>query len=100
MVKTRKVRIDSRAQEQLRNIVGYIKRDSLANAYKVRDDIYKIAYSLLDHPAKFPADKYKINNDGNYRAFEKHHLRVAYRITSTEIRILSIRHTSMAPKEY
>lgn len=100
MVKKKKVRIDDHAQHQLKEIVNYIKRDSPANALKVRTDIYKTALSLGEHPAKFPADKYKIGNDGNYRAFEKHHLRVAYRITDTEVRILSIRHTSMAPKEY
>jgi len=94
------VRIDDHAQRQLREIVKYIKNDSPANANKVRDDIYRIAASLTEHPAKFPPDKFKIDNNGDYRAFEKHHLRVAYRITENEIRILSIRHTGMLPKEY
>ena len=52
------------------------------------------------YPEKFPLDKYKINNDGSYRAFEKHRYRVAYRVLETEIKIITIRHTSMEPIEY
>ena len=45
-------------------------------------------------------DKYKLNNNGLYRAFELHHLRITYYITPDKIRILRVRHTSREPKNY
>ena len=67
----------------------------------------KVAAAILEELNKtsknaefFPPDKYKKNNDGSYRAFEKCHYRVAYRIKNNVIRVLRIRHTKMSPKEY
>ncbi len=51
-------------------------------------------------PEKHQIDKYKINNNGNYRAFELHHYRVSYLIKQEEIVITPIRHASMKPKPY
>ena len=48
----------------------------------------------------YPLDKYRKNNDGSIRAFEKYSYRVAYQITKTEIRILRIRHTGREPLSY
>ena len=56
--------------------------------------------SLSLHPEKNPLDKYKLNNDGTYRAFEKHHYRVVYRVLPTEIKIINVRHIRVEPKEY
>lgn len=47
-----------------------------------------------------PPDKFKKNNPGNYRAFEKYSYRIAYKHTATEIRILRVRHVKQEPKEY
>ena len=42
----------------------------------------------------------KSENDGSYRAFEKHGYRIAYRFTKDIIRVLRIWHTKMKPKTY
>jgi plasmid stabilization system protein ParE len=55
---------------------------------------------LVDHPEKHPPDRFKKDNNGNFRAFEKHSCRVAYYIAETEIRILRVRHVKQEPKEY
>jgi plasmid stabilization system protein ParE len=91
---------DEEARHQLRLIYEYIKLDSPRSAKKVRDDIVGIARKLASHPESHPADKYKTNNDGSFRAFEKHRYRVSYRIKEKEIRVLRIRHTKMTPLEY
>ena len=85
---------------QLNNAINFIKQNSYQNALKVQKDILDIIGTLELYPEKFPLDKYKINNDGSYRAFEKHRYRVAYRVLETEIKIITIRHTSMEPIEY
>lgn len=79
---------------------NYIKKDSLQSAQKVRDSIFEITDSLAKNPEIYPLDKYRKNNKGNIRAFEKYSLRVAYQVTKTEIRIIRVRHTSRNPLEY
>lgn len=78
----------------------YIKEESQINAEKVRNGIVKMIDSLPANPTKHPPDKFKKNNPGNYRAFEKYSYRIAYKHTENEIRILRIRHVKQEPKEY
>ena len=79
---------------------NHIKKDSLKSAKKVRDTIFDIAESLKDNPEIYPLDKYRNNNKGDIRAFEKYSLRVAYQVTKKEIRIIRVRHTSREVLEY
>ncbi|HEX5167556.1 MAG TPA: type II toxin-antitoxin system RelE/ParE family toxin [Cyclobacteriaceae bacterium] len=67
---------------------------------KVRTGIIKIIDNLIHHPEKYPRDKFKKANSGNYRAFERYSYRVIYNITEKEIRILRFRHVKQEPKEY
>ena len=55
---------------------------------------------LIKNPEKFNLDKFKVKNNGNYRAFEKHKIRVTYFISKNEIRIVRVRHTKMNPKNF
>lgn len=89
-----------RAKLSLQKAYEYIAKDSIQNATKVRDEIIDISIELLKHPEMFPPDKYKKNNDGNWRAFEKHRYRIAYRVMPNEIRIVRMRHTSRSPLGY
>lgn len=94
------VNIDTVALSQIKQICNYIKRDSPKNSVKVKKEIFSTCKALSQQPEKYPADKYKSDNDGSYRAFELYHYRIAYRVLPTEIRVLTIRHTSMEPLEY
>jgi plasmid stabilization system protein ParE len=80
--------------------IEYIAKDSIQNAEIVRSAIIKKIEATLSNPDMFMPDKYKLNNNGLYRAFELHHLRIAYYITPDKIRILRVRHTSREPKIY
>lgn len=91
---------DKSAYASLNAIFEYIKQDSPSNASKVRNGILKITRSLSDHPEKYPPDKFKRNNRGSYRAFEKYSYRVAYKFTVAEIKILRIRHVKQEPLDY
>ena len=75
----------------------YIRMESLQNAVMVRDDIIDMTIALAKYPTKYAPDKYKANNDGTWRAFEKHSFRVSYRIMPNEIRVVRLRHTSRSP---
>jgi plasmid stabilization system protein ParE len=95
-----KIRWDTEARNSFRKYLKHIKKDSLQAAEKVKDDVLMAIGGLVDHPEKFPPDRFKKDNNGSFRAFEKHSCRVAYYITETEIRILRVRHVKQEPKEY
>ena len=85
---------------ELRKAYDYISKDSPQNARKVVYELTRIADQLPVQPEMFPADKFKKNNDGSWRAFEKFHYRISYLITSREIRIVRMRHTGRTPLQY
>lgn len=88
------------ASKQLKALYEYILKDSYQNALKVRQEIIDAILSLPANPDKHPLDKYKINNDGTWRAFEIFHYRISYRVKKEQIRIIRLRHTSRSPLSY
>jgi plasmid stabilization system protein ParE len=91
---------DVKARSSFKKQIDHIKKDSLQAAEKVRSDIFDILDDLPGNPLKFPADKFKSDNDGNFRAFEKHGIRIAYLVTELHIRILRVRHVKQEPQQY
>ena len=89
-----------RAQKQLKQAFKHICKDSPKNASKVIQEITSAVHTTLPNPEIYSPDKYKTDNDGSYRAFEKYHYRVSYRFSNGIIRVLRVRHTSMEPLEY
>jgi len=89
-----------RSQLHMKLAFEYISKDSPQNAVNVLEDIVAAVNKTITNPEFYNADKYKMNNDGSYSAFEKHHYRIAYRFTGNVIRILRVRHTGREPKEY
>jgi plasmid stabilization system protein ParE len=90
----------NRSLGQLKAAFDYIKKDSVKNAEKVVADIAAMVDKAARNPEIYSPDKYKVNNDGSYRAFEKHRLRISYRFANKVIRILRVRHTRMKPLMY
>lgn len=88
------------AQKALENYCNYIKEESVQSAEKVKIDILQITKSLSKSPTRYPLDKYRKNNKGDIRAFEKYSLRVAYQIKEKEIVIVRVRHIKRNPLEY
>jgi len=84
----------------MKQAFDYISQDLFQNAVKVLEEIALAVNKAAINPAIYAPDKFKINNDGLYRAFEKHHYRITYRYEKNAIRVLRVRHTAMEPKEY
>jgi plasmid stabilization system protein ParE len=94
------VTIDKEAKRFLREMYNYIRKDSLQNAEMLREKLLASIKELIKNPERHNPDKYRIGNDGSYRAYEIYKYRITYHISSTEIRVIRIRHTKMNPLEY
>jgi plasmid stabilization system protein ParE len=89
-----------RSQQHLKALYNYISQTSPQNAQKVVTDIITATEKAIANPTYYNPDKFKTDNDGSYRAFEKHHYRIAYRYQKNIIRVLRVMHTKMEPKKY
>ena len=101
MVKNKpKIVIENLAKAQLKEAYTYIKLDSPKSAEKVKSKILASIKELAVHPEKYPKDKYRLSNDGSYRAFEIYKYRIIYHVSPEQITIIMIRHTKMEPKSH
>ncbi|MCS3797056.1 type II toxin-antitoxin system RelE/ParE family toxin [Niastella sp. OAS944] len=91
---------DSIAKEHLKEAYDYIKNDSPQNAVKVLARITASISKLAKDPEKYSPDKYRLKNDGSYRAYEIDRYRITYKISPPQIFIIRIRHTSREPLKY
>ena len=66
----------------------------------IKKAIIKKLQAAKRNPFIFESDKYKIENDGSYKAFVVFSYRISYRIKESTIRIIRIRHTSQDPLIY
>ncbi len=91
---------DIEAKAHLKKLYLYIKQDSPQNAISVRNSIIERVNHAATYPESFSSDKYKIDNDGTYKAFELYHYRISYKIDVDVLIVLRIRHTSQSPLNY
>ncbi len=87
-------------RKQVKKIYDHIAKESLQNAKKVVIEITTSTEKLNTNPQRFGIDKYKTNNNGNYRYYELYIYRIAFRIYKTYIRILRVRNTDREPLEF
>jgi addiction module RelE/StbE family toxin len=97
MVRGRKIIWDKNALKYFKDAIEFIRKDSPQNAQKIKQEIKGSVLALLDHPEKHAKDKYRINNNGSFRAYELHRYRITYFVSDSEIRIVRIRHSSQEP---
>ena len=96
----RKIIWDKQAILQLEEIYEFLKQHSLQSANKVRKSTIEVTQKLSKYPEIHSLDRFKKNNDGTIRAFEKHSNRITYQVKETEVIILRIRHTKREPLEH
>jgi plasmid stabilization system protein ParE len=89
------------AIKQLLDIIQFIEENDFEDyALKVEKEILGRIRTLPETFQQYPLDRYKLNNDGTFRAFEFERYRISFRSKTTEIRILYIRHTSRLPRKH
>lgn len=102
MVTSRKIPViwDLEARIYLKQIIKYIRKESEQGAKNVKLAVLKSVKLLSENPEIFEEDRFKVSNDGSYRAFTVYSYRITYRITTENIRIIRVRHTSQEPLGY
>jgi plasmid stabilization system protein ParE len=96
----RRISWDKKATNQLAKAISYIRERSPRAANEVKKEILQKIDELSIRPEIHPLDKYKLNNDGTYRAFEIYRYRISYLVKKEEVIVARIRHTSMKPEHY
>ncbi|WP_425636196.1 type II toxin-antitoxin system RelE/ParE family toxin [Algoriphagus yeomjeoni] len=88
------------AVKQLSDFLEWIAQDSIIQAERIESEIITEIEGLPLHPKRFPSDKFKLNNGGEFRAFERFSVRIYYKITPEQLQILRIRHVKQNPKKF
>lgn len=88
---------DGEAKLYFKQVIHYIKQDSPQGAKIVKEAILKEIASITTDPEIYEIDKFKLENDGSYRAATVFSYRLSYRILPNYIYILRLRHTSQNP---
>ena len=88
------------AERQLHTIFKYLEKDSPEAAEKVINKILSATRTIVKNPKKYNPDKYKIVNDGSFRALEVYKYRISYQIDKNAIVILRVMHTKQNPLRY
>ncbi|TVR80879.1 MAG: type II toxin-antitoxin system RelE/ParE family toxin [Chitinophagaceae bacterium] len=91
---------DTKAKEALKEIFTFIAGDNMNEAEKVIKSILDSTRALAFYPDIHPIDRFKINNDGSYKAYEIYSYRISYKVQTEFIYILRLRHTSRNPFIY
>jgi addiction module RelE/StbE family toxin len=91
------VKWDSEALEDLKSIYKYIKKDSPANADKVRKELIRLAGTLSLFPEKYSKEPLLEVEKGDFRFIIKWNYKIIYEITNKEVIITFIFHTSQNP---
>jgi plasmid stabilization system protein ParE len=85
---------------QLKESLKDLREKAPKAALKIKNEILKSTRELSENPEIYSPDRFRKDNDGTIRAFEKYSYRVAYQVEKTQIVILRVRHTSREPLEY
>lgn len=98
----KKIRIEwhKPATKQFDELLEYLYYESEQAASLVGNAILDEIEKLAAHPTAQPVDRFKKNNDGNFRACIVYSYRISYYIDGNIIYILRIRHTSREPLEH
>lgn len=95
-----KVVWDELARSALKDAYFCIKKDSLQQAERLKQEIIVATKKLADNPEMYPPDKYRKDKDVRFRAFEKYSYRISYFIAENGIRVLRFRHVKKKSEEY
>lgn len=95
------VKWSKQASRQLTDALDFIVKEGFVSyAFELEDKIISKIDNLENHYDSYHLDRFKLNNDGTYRAVEIDKYRISYRVKDQIVKIIRIRHTSRKPRKY
>lgn len=88
------------ALDQFIEILEFIEVDSPVGAEIVREAILQRVDQLKHYPFMYEPDALCDPNDGSFRAFTVYSYRITYWVSTSEVTVLRVRHTSREPFPY
>jgi len=87
------------ALKQFAEIYAYILEDSYQNAQAVRKKMLEQVAGLNKDPKSYNPDKLRLDNNGDFRAFEVYKFRVTFYVDEENkiVNILRVRSTKQEP---
>ncbi len=87
-------------EKQYYQILEHLSEEAPHVIDKVGNALLDTIEALSVNYNHYPADRFRKNNDGKYKAALIYSYRVSYYVGETSVRILRIRHTSREPLNY
>ena len=95
------IRWSKAALNQFAEVLDFILENDFGQyATELEDKIILKLEALILNQQLYPADRFKRDNNGSWRAFEVDEYRISYRLHKSHITVVRIRHTSRKPKIY
>lgn len=88
------------AEKQYYDILEYLSKEAPTALSVVGNELLDMIESLSLKYNNYPADRFKKNNNGTYKAAIVFSYRISYQIDANQVNILRIRHTSREPLNY
>lgn len=77
----RKIVWNKRPVKFFLSALTWISKDSVKQAERIESEILAAIEGLIEHPEKYPPDKFKKYNLGQFRAFAMLSFRISYKYT-------------------
>lgn len=95
-----RIRFSNLANDDIDQVALHLQEESPHNYQMIREQVFSAIEKIAQNPKRHPPDRFKKDNQGEYRAFEKQKYRITYKILPDSILILRIRHTRQMPLDY
>ena len=100
MVKSRTIIFQEQFEKQGRNIVNYIRINSLQNSVKFKKQILLKIEAIKQNPKLFPTERYLYTKKGLYRfSIIMKSWKIIYKVTNSKLIFLGIIHTAQHPRK-
>lgn len=76
-MQSRRINWDDEPLAVFKAALAYIRKKSPQNADKVKEETLERIAQLSQHPEMHPPDKWKEDNDRQFRAFDLHRFRIS-----------------------
>ena len=84
----------------LEKALNYIREDSPQNAQKIAANINAAIFKVAINPEHCTLDKFRKNNNGNFRVLFIYHFRISFFFDESRILIVRVRHSKQKPLNF